>query len=129
MARIKDKHIRLPGSAAPLLEELREKMKRTTTVGGMIVNPAVKLTDGLVLSWALAISNYLMNPKFSLIDREEFTEKFFKVLAPHLATMADCTEDEQQARISLCVVAASQVGGYNTSEALTSEPPEGETPS
>ena len=68
MARIKDKHIRLPGSAAPLLEELREKMKRTTTVGGMIVNPAVKLTDGLVLSWALAISK-LSDESEVLTDR------------------------------------------------------------
>ena len=108
-----------------MLEELREKMKRTTSIGGMLVNPVVKLTDGLVLSWALAMSTHLMDPRFSVIDREEFTEKFFKALAPHLATMADCTEDEQQARISLCVVAASQVGGYNTSEALKSEEPQG----
>ena len=48
MARIKrGKNVRLPENALPMLEELREKMGRTSHIGGMVVNPALKLGDGL----------------------------------------------------------------------------------
>ena len=55
----KGKNIRVPEQVIPLLEALREKMKRTTTVGGMMVNPAVNLGDGLVVGWALALADFL----------------------------------------------------------------------
>ena len=121
MKRIKPKSgrtVRLPESALAVLEELRDKMKRTTHIGGMLVNPIVKLGDGVVLSWALAMTNYLMNPRFSVIDREEFADKFDKQLEPHLAELANCTPEERKARIGLLVAAASEGGGYNTSETL-----------
>ena len=130
MARIKrGKNIRLPESVLPMLEELREKMRRTTHIGGMLINPIVKLGDGVVVGWALAMTNYLMNPRFSVIDREDFAEKFDKQLAPHLAELANCTDDERKTRIGLLVAAAAEVGGYNTSETLRAATPEGETPS
>ena len=130
MTRIqKGKNIRLPESALPMLEDLRDKMKRTTHVGGMIINPILKLGDGVVVSWALAMTNFLMNPKFSVIDREDFADKFDKVLAPHLAELSTCTDDERLARINLCVAAASQFSGYDAEGPLRAAPSEGSKPS
>ena len=93
MVRIKKgKNVRLPEAALPELEALREKMGRVTHIGGMLVNPPpVKLGDGLVISWALAMTNYLMNPKFSVIDTDNFTDRFFEQLEPNLADLASCT--------------------------------------
>ena len=121
MARIKDKHIRLPGSVLPMLEALRDKLKRTTHIGGMIINPLVKLGHGVVLGWALAMTNYVMNPAFSIIDRNDFAEKLLVQIDPYMTG----STDEKLARINLCVAAASQVSGYNADEPLRATTPEG----
>ena len=122
MARIKDKHIRLPGSALPMLEHLRELMKRTTSINGLVVNPIIKLGDGAVLSFALAMTNYCMNERFSVIDRADFADKLFVHLEPH---MADGTVDEKRARMDLSIAAASQVSGYDAEGPLRATTPEG----
>ena len=101
-----------------MLEELREKMGRTSHIGGMVVNPALKLGDGLVISWALAMTNHLMNPDFSVINRHEFAAKFDALLAPMLAGLAECSDDERRAQIGLLVAAASELGGYGADEPL-----------
>ena len=112
----KGKNIRVPEQVIPLMEELREKMKRTTTVGGMMVNPAVNLGDGLVVGWALALANFLMNPAFSVINRATFAEKLDAQLA--LVDLENCTQDQRRARIGLIIAASSESAGYNTSETL-----------
>ena len=123
MTRIKKgKNIRLPESALPMLEELRDKMKRTTHIGGMIINPIVKLGDGVVVGWALAMTNFVMNPRFSVIDRDDFADKLFAQLDPY---MTEATSDEKKARINLCVAAASQVSGYAAGDPLRGTTPEG----
>ena len=125
MARIKDKHIRLPASSVPILEEVREKMGRKTHIAGMAINPAIKLGDGLVISWALAMANHLMNPKFSVINREDFAAKFEAALGPMLPSLLLLTDDERREAIALLVAAASKLGGYNEAEGLRATPPEG----
>ena len=130
MTRIqKGKNIRLPESALPMLEELRDKMKRTTHIGGMLINPIVKLGDGVVVGWALAMTNFLMDPKFSVINREDFADKFDKVLAPHLADLASCTDDERLARLKLLVATTSVFSGYSADDPLRAATPEGGKPS
>ena len=123
MTRIKKgKNIRIPEAVIPMLEDLRDKMKRTTHVGGMVINPILKLGDGVVVGWALAMTNYIMNPRFSVIDREDFADKLLVQLDPY---MTGSTHDEKLARINLCVAAASQVSGYNADEPLRATTPEG----
>ena len=109
-----------------MLNDLRAKMERTTHVGGMLLNPAVKLTDGLVIGWGLALANFVMNPKFSVIDQEDFADKLFGHLEPY---MTEATGDEKRARINLCVAAASQVSGYDAEGPLRASSPEGGKPS
>ena len=79
-----------------------------------MVSPVVKLGDGAVISWALAMTNYLMNPKFSVIDTEDFSERFMEKLDTVLADSENCTKDERLTRIRMAVAASSAVGGYNT---------------
>ena len=68
-------------SCAPRCEKL-------PTSGGYAVNPDIKLGDGAVCEWALAMSNYLMNPRFSVIDREDFAVLLDKHLGPLLETLS-----------------------------------------
>ena len=112
----KGKNIRVPEQVIPLLAALRAKMKRTTTVGGMMVNPAVNLGDGLVVGWSLALADYLMNPNFAVIHRHDFAAKLDVQLA--LVDLENCSPDQRRARIGLLVAAASESAGYNTSETL-----------
>ena len=121
----KDKHIRLPGSVLPMLHDMREKMRKTTHIGGLLLNPAVKLTDGLVLGWALALANYVMNPAFSIIDRNDFAEKLLVQIDPYMTG----STDEKLARINLCVAASSQLSGYDAEGPLRATTPEGGKPS
>lgn len=119
----KGKAVRLHETSLPMLEALREKMGRTTHVNGMLVNPEIKLGDGLVIGWALALANYLMNPAFSVINRTDFAEKLDAQLA--LADLENCTPDQRRARIGLLIAKASESSGYNTSETLRAAKPEG----
>ena len=122
MGRIKKgKNVRLPEDALPILEELREKMGSMTHVGGMVVNPPIKLGDGVVIQWALAMTNHLVNPQFSVINRQEFADKFESALAPMLTSLALIDDDERRTAIALLVSAASELGGYNRSEKKTAQ--------
>ena len=121
----KGKHVRLPEAALPELESLREKMSRVTHIRGVMVSPVVKLGDGAVISWALAMTNYLMNPKFSVIDTEDFSERFMEKLDTVLADSENCTKDERLTRIRMAVAASSAVGGYNTDDTLRAAATEG----
>lgn len=91
-----------------------------------MINPLVKLGDGVVLGWALAMTNYVMNPRFSVIDREDFADKLLTQLDPY---MTGSTHDEKLARINLCVAAASQVSGYSADDPLRATASEGGEPS
>ena len=108
-----------------MLEELREKMGRVTHIQGVRVSPLVKLGDGALISWALTMCNYLMNPDFTVISRRDFGEKFDALLEPMLAGLADCTDEERRAQIRVLVAAASEVGTYDADEPLRAAPPEG----
>ena len=130
MARIKrGKNIRVPEAALHLVEALREKLGRVSHIQGVRVDPIVKLGDGAVIAWALAMTNHLMNPKFSVIDIEDFSERFMEKLDAVLADSENCTKDELVARIRMAVAASSAVGGYNTDDALRGSTPEGGQPS
>ena len=121
----KGKNVRLPESALPILEELRAKMRKTTHIRGVAVNPDIKLGDGAVCEWALTMSNYLMNPRFSVIDREDFAVLLDKHLGPLLETLAGCTDDERRNRLKLCISAASELGPYDATEPLRAAKPDG----
>ena len=112
-----------------MLEELREKMGRVTHIQGVRVSPLVELGDGALISWALTMCNYLMNPDFTVISRRDFGEKFDALLGPKLAGLADCTDEERRAQIRVLVAAASEVGTYDADEPLRAATPEGSTPS
>ena len=120
------KNIRVPAAALPELESLREKMSRVTSLGGVAVQqPRVKLGDGMVIGWALAMCNFLMNERFSVVDRYDFADKFFDQLEPHLADFADRTPDEIKAHIRMLAAASAELGGYNTADTLRAAKHEG----
>ena len=98
-------------------------------IQGVRVKPIVKLGDGAVIAWALAMTNHLMNPKFSVIDTEDFSERFMEKLDAVLADSENCTKDELLTRIRMAVAASSAVGGYNTDDTLRAATPEGGQPS
>ena len=105
----------------------RWQKQRTSAGCGSL--PFGRLSDGTVIGFGLALAEYVMNPRLSVIDREDFAAKFDKVLTPYLDGLAHCTDDVRLARINLCVAAASQVSGYDADEPLRAATPEGGEPS
>ena len=101
-----------------MLRDLRAAMERTTTVAGLRINPVVKLSDGLVIAWGLALANMTMNPKCALIDRTKFLENLDRELVQRLAEFGDCTDDERRARLEMLVAGASEFSAYDPSSPL-----------
>ena len=101
-----------------MLRDLRAAMERTTTVAGLRINPVVKLSDGLVIAWGLALANMTMNPKCALIDRTKFLENLDRELVQRLAELGDCTDDERRARLEMLVAGASKFSAYDPSSPL-----------
>ena len=123
------KNVRIPHEALAIMERLKEKLTRVTHIGGHAVPPAVKVGDGAVILWSLAMCDFIMNPKFSVVDTEDFAEQFMEKVDAVLADSENCTKDEMLARIRMAVAASSAVGGYNADDTLRAASPGGETPS
>ena len=112
------KTIRLSEQALPMLADLREKMESTTHIGGMKLNPIVKLTDALVLAWSLALANMVMTPQISVIDRKEFTQNLNREIVQRRVELENCTDDERLAKLDLIVASHSEFSGYDPSSPL-----------
>ena len=130
MSRIKKgKSVRISEAALAALQDLREKMSRATHIGGLRLAPFGRLSDGTVIGFGVALAGYVMNAQFSVIDRRDFAEKLDKQLEPLLAGLGECTAEERKARLSLCIAAASEVGGYSVDDPLRAAKTEGSAPS
>ena len=128
MRRIKTgKTVRIPESALPMLKDLRAKMEQTSHIGGLKLNTEVRLTDGVVIAWGLALANLTMNPALSLIDRKALVEQINHEVIQHLAELESDDDDTRRAKIEMLIAGASEFSGYDTSAPLRAVPPEGMT--
>ena len=129
MRRIKTgKTVRIPESALPMLKDLRAKMEQTSHIGGLKLNTEVRLTDGVVIAFGLALANLTMNPALSLIDRKALVEQINLVIQ-HRAELEGCDDDTRHAKIEMLIAGASEFSGYDTSAPLRAATPEGGKPS
>ena len=130
MRRIKTgKTVRIPESAIPMLKELRAKMEQTSHIGGLKLNPEVRLSDGVVISWGLALACLTMNPELSLIDRKALVKLINHEVIEHLAELGDCDDYTRCAKIEMLIAGASEFSGYDTSAPLRAAKTEGSKPS
>ena len=131
MKRIKapGKTVRLPPSAAPMLKELRAEMEKTTSICGVRVESVTRLSDGVVLAWALALACTVSKPRLLVIDREVFLKRLEKTLAERLEAYEAATPEQKRAQLELLVAASADVSPYDTTAPLRAVPPEGEIPS
>ena len=91
----------------------------------MKINPVVKLNDGIVISWALALANMVMNPKCALIDREVFLETLDRELVNHFAALNVANQEERRAMLEMLAAACSEFSAFDTSAPLRAQKPEG----
>ena len=117
--------VRLAEFALTMVKDLRAMMEHTTHIGGLQLNPIVKLTDGIVVAWALTLANMTMNPKCALINREEFLENLDREFVKHFAELNEATPDERRARFEMLVAANSEFSAYDPSAPLRATTPEG----
>ena len=126
MTRIKKgKNIRVPEQAIPMMADLRDVMKRTTHIGGLMINPAANLTDGTVVGFALAMTLMLMRPEMALVDRTKLAALVDRELVARLDDIAKRTPDERLALVDLIIAGAAEFSGYSADGPLRATPPEG----
>ena len=131
MARKKltGKTCRIPPAAIPLLKDLRAKMERTSHIGGLKLNPEVRLSDGIVIQFGLLLANLTMTPGHSLIDRKALVHQINREIIQHMAELERCDDDTRCAKIEMLIAGASEFSGYDTSAPLRAATPEGGKPS
>ena len=111
--------------AIQMVRDLRQKMESTASFAGMQLQHVVKLSDGMVLSWALALANMVMNPRCALIDRTKFLENLDRELVKRFIELNEATDDERRAMLELLVAGSSEFSAFDTSAPLRASPPEG----
>ena len=121
----KGKTIRVPESALQGIRELREKMEHVSHIGGLKLNPYVKLSDGVVLAWATALANLAMNPRCAIVDAQALKEKLFNDVIKRIPEFVKRSEEEQRALFGLMFANHCEFSAYDTSAPLRAVPPEG----
>ena len=125
----KGKSVRLDESLLPLLERLRALMLNTAHSGGLKINRADAPSDGMVVGFALTMTEILMDPKFALIDRKKFLDILDQEIAQRVPEFASRTPEERLAFIDLLMASCCEFSAYNPDSALLAAPTEGGKPS
>ena len=112
-----------------MLQELREKMESTTHIGGLKLNPILKLTDALVLSFSLALANTAMNPRLIVADREKLIQNLDKHVSERLAALDAASPEQRRAMLELLVAGSADVSPFDTTAPLRAAKTEGSKPS
>ena len=131
MKRIKapGKTVRLPPSAEPMVKDLRAAMEAVSHIGGMKLNPEVRLSDGVVCAWGLALALVAMNPRNAIIDRKEMQEKLFEAVVKHIPEFVKRSEEEQRALFDLLFAGHCEFSAYNPDSPIKAAQSEGSAPS
>ena len=123
----KGKSVRLDESLVPLLERLRALMLNTAS--GLKINRADAPSDGMVVGFALTMTEILMDPKFALIDRKKFLDILDREIAQRVPEFASRTPEERLAFIDLLMASCCEFSAYNPDSALLAAKSEGSKPS
>ena len=84
-----------------------------------------RLSDGVVLAWALALACTISKPRLLVIDREVFLNRLEKTLAERLEAYEAATPEQKRAQLELLVAASADVPPYDTTAPLRAVPPGG----
>ena len=121
--------VRIDESMLPLLERLRALMLNTAHSSGLKINRADVPSDGVVVGFALTMTEILMDPKFALIDREQFLGTLDREVAQRVPEFAARTPEDRRAFIELLMASCCEFSAYNPDSELLAAPTEGGKPS
>lgn len=123
MTRIKKgKNVRVPEIAIPMINVLRASMQRTAHIGGLRINQAITLGDGMVIAFALTMTELLLNPKFALIDRQQFLDTFDREIIRRLPEFGKRTEAERRALLDLLLSSCCEFTAYDPDTVIKAAP-------
>ena len=130
MGRIqKGKNIRIPELAIAQIQVVRARMLETAHVGGLQINQAIVPSDGMVVAFALSMTEILLNPRFALIHRTKFLSTLDREIAQRVPEFASRTPEERMAFIDLLMASCCEFSAYNPDSALLAAKTEGGKPS
>ena len=96
-------------------------MLNASHIGGLQINRADVPSDGMVVAFALAMTELLMNPKFALIDREKFLGTLDREIAQRVPEFASRTPEDRMAFIDLLMASCCEFSAYNPDSPTTME--------
>ena len=104
-------------------------MLDTAHVGGLRINRADVPGDGMVVAFALAMTELLMNPKFALIDRKKFLTTLDREIVQRVPEFASRTPEERLAFLDLLMASCCEFSAYSPDSPLQAAATEGGQPS
>ena len=123
------KNIRIPDIAIHQIEVVRACMLNASHIGGLQINRADVPGDGMVVAFALTMTELLMNPKFALIDRQKFLTTLDREVARRVPEFASRTPEERLAFIDLLMASCCEFSAYHPDSPIKAAQTEGEQPS
>ena len=108
-----------------MINDLRESMEQATSVGGVKIKPVARLSDAVVVGWALALACTVMNPRLLVIDREVFIKRLDDAVVERREALDAATPEQRRAMLELLVAGSADVSPYDTTAPLRAVPPEG----
>ena len=93
-------------------------MMHTAHIGGLQINQAMVPSDGMVIAFALSMTELLLNPKFALIDRQKFLSTLDREIVRRVPEFASRTQEDRLAFIDLLMASCCEFSAYNPDSPL-----------
>ena len=109
-----------------LIGELREKMRRVQTVGGLQLNPDAPITASEVIDFALIVANAATAENEVVINREVLLEKLHRQVNENLEAFNAMAEDQRKALLEMIVATNATISPFDRSAPLRAATPASE---
>ena len=97
---------------AELIERLREVM-RNIQLPGFVRNPEAKISDSVVIDFALVVADLTMGPDSLLISKSSFLEELEKLLNEQLEVLKAMSAEQRRGYLELLVASQAKIGSYD----------------
>ena len=123
------KNIRIPEMAIAKIEVVRAALMDATHIDWLRLTPAIVPSDGMVVALALTMTELLLNPKFSLIDRQKFLNILDREVVRRAPDFSSRTPEDRLAFIDLLMASCCELSAYDPVNRAREAAPEGQNAS
>ena len=106
---------------ADLIANLREVM-RHVRIPGFVRNPEAKISDSVVIDFALIVADQTMSPDSLLISRSRFLDKLEELVNEQMQVLKAMTPEQKRGYLELLVASQAKISAYDLDAPLRAAP-------